>query len=134
MLVTRTFNKVAPVVDTPGSDTGVIFTATGVNSLGLSLWLENTHSLNTLVYYFEESADGVTWERMEFANGGESNEFALIAATVGSPLQGTVQIKLIPLTGNTRIRMRAYGDTPIFVGISHYTPTNTSTTGVSITL
>lgn len=128
MLVSRSLNKAIPVVE------GVIFTATGVTTLGFSLFLQNQHSLNTLVYYFEESVDGTTWTRLEFANGGDSNEFALIAATLSFPLQGTVQVKVVPSGSNTRVRMKAYGDVPASFGISSWVPSATDTTAISITL
>lgn len=109
MLTARSFNKAVPVVD------GVLFELHGGQPSGVAVFIQNQHATNTLVYYFEESVDGSTWTRVEFENGGDSNQFSLIAGA--SP----VLVKVA--SANPHLRLRGYGDLPAAFGVATFAVT-----------
>src|SRR4051812_28616074 len=73
MFTTRSFNKHTAVTDT------VVFEITGGNPRGFGLFVENQDAAKTVVYYFEDSTDGITYNRVTFSNGGDTNMFTLLA-------------------------------------------------------
>jgi hypothetical protein len=117
MFTTRSFNKQTPVVD------GVVFEIIGSNPNGFQLFIQNQDAAKTVVYYFEDSPDGVAYTRIVFSNGGDTNQFSLVAGTAHS-------VKVISTAA--RIRMRAYGDAPVALTLTTNTATNTGTTPVTI--
>jgi hypothetical protein len=117
MFTTRSFNKHTPTVD------GVVFELLGTNAEGLQLFLTNQDSAKSIIYYFEESTDGVTYDRIEFTNGGNSNQFSLTAG-------GTHSIKVTSTA--PRVRMRASGDADLGIILSTAVATDTGTTPITI--
>ncbi len=118
MFTTRSFKKHAPVTD------GVIFDLTGGNPKGFGMFIENQDSSRTTTYYLEDSPDGVTYTRIAFSNGGDSNIFTLLSGQAHS-------IKVNSTAAH--IRLRAYGDADIDVILTQFTSTNSGTAPLTIT-
>lgn len=120
MIITKTISKTAPVAE------GSILRIYGVNSTGYAVFIENKESGggSTVVYTFQDSADGTTWNDIEFTVSGSTvTDFSL--------LPGAVHLLKVT-SSDPYIRLTAYGDAEINVSVSYYKVTNNGTSEVSL--
>lgn len=122
MIATNAFSKFIPVAD------GTIFELIGAPAAGLAVFIANQDDAATMVYKFQGSDDGSTWEDIEFtlAEGGTATQFSIIAGA--SPHL----IKVVPATQRTRLV--AHGDLKAEIGVSYCKPHNLEATPPAVNL
>lgn len=118
MLVSKFLNKVVPAVE------GEVFKIVGsVPTILVSL--HNQHEQNTMVYRFQHSDDGISWTNIELATSGGG-----VSSTFSIPFGETHSVKLT--TNKPRLRMLAYGDVPVGIGLNYNVSTPTDTASAEL--